>query len=152
MKILVFCFLGIISNAYSQTASIDSSGKADTLGRSHYQSLMPVMRRDIPRAIGGQTASSVPQREKFVAPKDSVKVQPRVDPILIVSIGKTQGKSSGKQQLSTKSLIIAVGVCALLGAGIAAYVLKTGPSNGSSESNTGIPAPPVPPSNFAPSP
>jgi hypothetical protein len=39
-----------------------------------------------------------------------------------------------------------------LGAGIAAYVISSSPGSGSAASNTGIPAPPVPPSNFAPSP
>jgi hypothetical protein len=39
-----------------------------------------------------------------------------------------------------------------LGAGIAIYVIQSAPGSGSAASNTGIPTPPVPPSNFAPSP
>ena len=130
----------------------DSANKTDTTGQAQYQSTLPVMRRDIPRGVNEAGNSSKPQeREKFVASKDTVKPQVR-SPILVVSINKTQGKSSGKFQLNKRSVIIALGVCALLGGGIALYLIKSAPGNGTAASNTGIPAPPNPPASLAPSP
>ncbi|MGB7569425.1 MAG: hypothetical protein WBM07_16300 [Chitinivibrionales bacterium] len=130
----------------------DSANKTDTTGQAQYQSTLPVMRRDIPRGVNEAGNSSKPQeREKFVASKDTVKPQVK-SPILVVSINKTPGKSSSKFQLNKRSVMIALGVCALLGGGIALYLIKSAPGNGTAASNTGIPAPPSPPAAFAPSP
>lgn len=131
----------------------DSANKTDTTGQAQYQSTLPVMRRDIPRGVNEAGNSSKPQeREKFVASKDTVKPQVKSNPVLVVSINKTQGKLSGKFQFNKRSVVIALGVCALLGGGIALYLIKSAPGNGTAASNTGIPAPPNPPASLAPSP
>ena len=126
----------------------DSINKTDTIGQAQYQSTLPVMRRDAPG--NSNTPSQPKQREKFVASKDTVKQPVRKDSVLVVSI-KIQANSPAGPQIKKSSLYLALGVCAILGAGIAIYVMKSSPGSGSA-SNTGIPAPPVPPSNFAPSP
>jgi len=147
---LVFFFLGITAHTYGQTDSTGS--KTDTIGQAQYQATLPVMRRDASQGISGQTASPLPQREKFVAPKDTVKPQAKVDRIFIVPVNKSAGNSSGKSQINKRNIFVALGVCAVLGAGIAVYALKSAPGSGSAASNNGIPAPPATPSNFAPSP
>ena len=147
---LVFCFLGITAHIYGQSDSTGS--KTDSIGRAQYQAVLPVMRRDVSQGISGQTASSAPQREKFVAPKDTVKPQAKVDRIFIVPVNKSAENSSGKSQINKRNIFIALGVCAVMGAGIAVYALKSAPGSGSAASNSGIPAPPAAPSNFAPSP
>lgn len=132
--------------------ALDTAHKTDTMGQAQYQATLPVMRRDVSQGISGQTASPVQQREKFVAPKDTVKPRAKVDKIFIVPVNKSAGNSSGKSQINKRNVFIALGVCAVLGAGIAVYALKSAPGSGSAASNTGIPAPPAAPSNFAPSP
>jgi len=56
--------------------ALDTAHKTDTMGQAQYQATLPVMRRDVSQGISGQTASPVQQREKFVAPKDTVKPRP----------------------------------------------------------------------------
>jgi hypothetical protein len=127
----------------------DSINKTDTIGQAQYQSTLPIMRRDAPG--NSNTPSQPKQREKFVASKDTVKQPVRKDSVLVVS-NNIRENPSAKSQIKKSSVYIALGVCAILGAGIAVYVISSAPGSGSASSNTGIPAPPVPTSNFAPSP
>jgi len=127
----------------------DSINKSDTTSQAQYQSTLPVMRRDAPG--NSNTPSQPKQREKFVASKDTVKSPVRKDSVLVVS-NNIRGNPPARSQIKKSGVYIALGACAILGAGIAAYVISSTPGSGSAASNTGIPAPPVPPSNFAPSP
>jgi hypothetical protein len=130
-------------------AAHDSINKSDTTSQAQYQSTLPVMRRD---ASGNSNTPSQPkQREKFVASKDTVKLPARRDSVLVVS-NNMRGNSPAGPQIKKSSVYIALGVCAILVGGIATYIISSAPGSGSAASNTGIPAPPVPPSNFAPSP
>lgn len=150
--LLAFVSVGPTADTLAGVSAHDSINKTDTVGQAQYQSTLPVMRRDVPRSINGQNPSSRPQeREKFVASKDTAKLPVRKDSILVVS-NNTKEKPPVRPQIKKSSLYLALGVCALIGCGIAAYVIKSAPGNGSGAANTGIPLPPVPPSNFAPSP
>ena len=131
------------------SATHDSINKSDTTSQAQYQSTLPVMRRDTPGT--SNTPSQPKQREKFVASKDTVKPPVRRDSVLVVS-NNIRGNPPARSQIKKSSVYIALGACAILGAGIAIYVIQSAPGSGSAASNTGIPAPPVPPSNFDPSP
>lgn len=130
-------------------AAHDPIHTTDTISQAQYQSTLPVMRRDAPRDL--TTPSQPRQREKFVASKDTVKPPVQKDSVLVVS-NNIRGNPPARSQINKSSVYIALGVCAILGAGIAAYVISSSPGSGPSASNTGIPLPPIPPSNFAPSP
>ena len=130
-------------------ATHDSINKSDTTSQAQYQSTLPVMRRDAPGT--SNTPSQPKQREKFVASKDTVKPPVRRDSVLVVS-NNIRGNPPVRSQIKKSSVYIALGACAILGAGIAIYVIQSAPGSGSAAANTGIPTPPVPPSNFAPSP
>lgn len=136
------------ANTLKGQSTRDPANKTDTIGQAQYQSTLPAIRRDIPQstAIGPKQ-----QREKFITSADTVKPQVRKDSILIV-INNSQGNPAGKAQIKKSGVFIALGMCALLGAGIAAYVMKSSPAGSSAASIAGIPPPPNPPSNFAPSP
>jgi hypothetical protein len=130
----------------------DSAGALDSESARMYQSAVSTMRRDAPGQSSALDTSANARRMKIAGEEIAAPPMPkRMDSITIAAQGDqpvNKPHSNQRPQVKKSSILIAVGSCALIGCGIAAYVLKNSKNDDVIAQNNRIPPPPNPPVNL----
>jgi hypothetical protein len=132
----------------------DSAHARESDAARMYQSAVSKMRRDVPRQGVQPDTSANRRRMTITEPEASSPPGPTLNDSLSVAVNGNQPvnqpAAEHKPHIKNSAVILAAGSCALIGCGIAVYLLKASKNDDIIARNNRIPPPPDPPVNIAP--